>query len=404
MVHVKEETLIGREIEADSMTPTAFERKDIWEKHQTVLGAPIKTSGTLFVENNERSANVSCDLIEWEEVIDKDRADKLLGTSKSNRRLNKAHMKRLETDIINDRFLGWAFGEPIQVSGNWHDDNYHLMNGHHRLEAIKDSGISVKLKFKYGIPYPLISLMDQVRSRSANDNLKMRGIGDVDNKASTLKLLGKLFVAEDFGSTVGKRISAPHTYMLMYDLLEDEIENAHLKAKKYSSLLRGSSVGTTTMMIMLFDRLAKNHSLLEGFLEGPPESSRISTNDYWGTLLNKRCCSNKTIEEQLEVSCKHPLHKLADRIASRDAEGIDATERKDWHAVWMYEGWLLYTKGITESKQDNYKVRKIKDKTSRVPKYLAPKRVKDIWTDVCHDTRQLFPDIEVLAISLVSGE
>ena len=385
MLQQKNENLKGQDLVDANRTAVSDEREDIWTRYNKVISVPERTTETVLVEDKSDTYMVDCDFIEWEEVINGERATELLSTSKINRNILKAHVIRIATDIRNDRYHGSVFGEPIQVSGNWHEDNWRLMNGHHRLEAIKDSGTQVKLKFKQGIPYPLMSLMDQSRSRSTNDNLTMQGIGGVSDKASALKLLCKIYIPNGWQSKGGKRIAVPQVYNKVYHLLKDDIERSYRFSKEYSSLLRGSTVGATMVMVMLFDRLSKDMD----------EDANISTREYWQTLLKKTCCAN-----EMTTDCSHPLHKLSKRMDSVDADAIDNQALKDWHAVWMYEGWLLYVEGIIDAKRNDIPIQRTDKKTGI--KLALPKKIPLLWQELCSVVARAFPELKEVRTSLVS--
>ena len=373
-------------------------RRDFW--HNLILKAKDRSYREAHVDVKTQGVvtSVNCSLADWTQEVNQELAIKMLETSKGNRSHAKAHSGRLEGDMANDEWYGDVIGGSVMVSGNWYEDNYHLMDGHHRLESIKDVDKPIKVRVTQGVPYPLIVNMDQSKPRSPNDNLKMMQVSSGSEKMSTIKLLYKLLVGERFRSQIGKRVASNRTYIDMYSELDSEIDSAHRRAKAICKELgQGWTIGTITLMVMLFDRFAKTSENLKTNLPNGVIKD-ADPNVYWATLTTKLCCNERSASDISQgLACKHPLHRLLNKMHSANTARLDREERKDYVTIWMYESWLLFEDNVESIRQQGYYSGK--GKTKKIPDKLY-----QIWNEACLATSQVFPELAFLKAKFTASE
>jgi hypothetical protein len=94
-------------------------------------------------------------------------AKKWLATNQDNRKLSEAHVRKLARDMSNDDFPN--LGETIKF-----DTEGHLIDGQHRLEAVKLSKKTIEFFVVEGIAREHRYRMDKVRPRKVSDQLTMQ--------------------------------------------------------------------------------------------------------------------------------------------------------------------------------------------------------------------------------------
>lgn len=97
-------------------------------------------------------------------------AQKYLDTQVLNRKLNPDWVAALARSIEKGEWI--LDGNSIKM-----DDNGHLIDGQHRLQAVVLSGMTVEMEVKSGFPSDAINVIDTfTRPRSMSDILTLRGI------------------------------------------------------------------------------------------------------------------------------------------------------------------------------------------------------------------------------------
>jgi hypothetical protein len=110
-------------------------------------------------------------------------ARKWLKTNIDNRKLSEAHVRKLARDMSNDDFPNLA--ETIKF-----DTEGHLIDGQHRLEAVKLSGKTVEFFVAENIPREHRYRMDKVRPRKVSDQLTMQyRIPSAQMAAATVRII-----------------------------------------------------------------------------------------------------------------------------------------------------------------------------------------------------------------------
>jgi hypothetical protein len=103
------------------------------------------------------------------EVIDADRALELLEMNTNNRPVNKDNVAKLARDLSSGDFF--FNGDTIRIS-----DSGEILDGQHRLMAIRDSGIPAPFLVVDGIMSEALKTIDQGKSRTVRDVITLRGV------------------------------------------------------------------------------------------------------------------------------------------------------------------------------------------------------------------------------------
>lgn len=112
------------------------------------------------------------DMYSRTEYITPQRAAALLSTSRGNRKIRQYNKVKLKNALLNGEFQLTHQGIAI-------DENGHLIDGHHRLEALVETGIGARLYVTYNAPRS--AYIDTNSLRSFSDSLYMSGIIDANN-------------------------------------------------------------------------------------------------------------------------------------------------------------------------------------------------------------------------------
>lgn len=110
-------------------------------------------------------------------------AKKWLATNTDNRRVSPGWVSKLARDMRNGQFPN--VGETIKF-----DEEGHLIDGQHRLEALVEAGVTVEFFVIEGIPREDRFKMDKNRRRSASDELTMgHGIPSAKSAQAVTRLV-----------------------------------------------------------------------------------------------------------------------------------------------------------------------------------------------------------------------
>jgi hypothetical protein len=101
-------------------------------------------------------------------------ATEMLTRNDENRPIDRGRVKHLRDAIQRGEWL--VSHQGIAFAGSWTDSR--LLDGQHRLEAIRQSGQTVRLLVFENVPRETFSVMDTGRSRTASTVLAMQGEHD----------------------------------------------------------------------------------------------------------------------------------------------------------------------------------------------------------------------------------
>jgi hypothetical protein len=159
------------------------------------------------------------------ETITPDMARLYLESSAGNRALKQAKIWSLKRDMIGGRFV--PNGESIIFS-----DDGTLIDGHHRLSACRDSGVTIQSIVVWGVSYSAKKTVDTGASRTSGDHLSLDGIKNSNNLSAVINILLSL--------SAGRPRSANPSTSEIYDFISQypDIHDAATFAstKAYSRL------------------------------------------------------------------------------------------------------------------------------------------------------------------------
>ncbi|MET7556955.1 hypothetical protein [Streptomyces albidoflavus] len=110
-------------------------------------------------------------------------ASEMLTRNRENRPMDKGRVTHLREAILRGEWL--VSHQGIAFSGSW--SNSRLLDGQHRLEAIRQSEQTVSVLVFENVPAETFSVMDTGRSRTASTVLAMQGEHDASLLAAAIR-------------------------------------------------------------------------------------------------------------------------------------------------------------------------------------------------------------------------
>ncbi len=114
-------------------------------------------------------------------------AEELLQSSRGNRKIKASHLKNMVKVM-----LAGEWPENIQSNTISFDSRGRLADGHHRLNAIIKSGVTLLLNLEYGLSDHDIKFLDCGKSRSYADYLTLKGRQQTRSMAAVIKMVHDL--------------------------------------------------------------------------------------------------------------------------------------------------------------------------------------------------------------------
>lgn len=130
-------------------------------------------------------------------------AERLLQSNPRNRSVSERHVAKLQREIEGGR---WKLnGDAIRIS------NGILLDGQHRLEAVRRSGLPIESLVIVGLGDEVFDTIDVGRNRTAGDTLSIRGELNSPRLAATLRfvnqhLIGKPATRGNYSTTEVEKI------------------------------------------------------------------------------------------------------------------------------------------------------------------------------------------------------
>lgn len=116
------------------------------------------------------------------ELITPDKARKYLAYNTNNRNLRKAHVEKIASDIKNGR---WVYNSATIV---FNGDGT-LLDGQHRLAAIIDANMPVKVAVARGVAKAAMPTIDANIARTGSDAIRLVGISHAHRVAAAARML-----------------------------------------------------------------------------------------------------------------------------------------------------------------------------------------------------------------------
>lgn len=160
------------------------------------------------------------------QVISKEMADRLLSTNPRNRSIKKMKVEKYKRDIILGRF-------EITHQGIGIDEYGKLIDGHHRLKAISETGVPVKLFVVYNAVES--RYIDQGANRTDRDGMYMSGMIEKDSIEYNQLVfpLCSFIILRNLGE-IKNRMSGATEKDIVYKKFSSVIDPVICIAKKYS--------------------------------------------------------------------------------------------------------------------------------------------------------------------------
>lgn len=181
----------------------------------------MKEEGTMAVELHSDHAAEGVDVPRCQpERVTPEKAAAMLSTSAGNRRIVPSRVEEWAAEM---RAGSWRLGPTIEV-----DTDGHLINGHHRLQAVVKVGFPVEFMVMRGVSPDAVDVVDNGRARSFGDVLAMRGVPDASYKATVtlmLRLYDKMTRISDAPSTTKSRTNR-QAQLAAWERYQEEVEAA----------------------------------------------------------------------------------------------------------------------------------------------------------------------------------
>ena len=247
-------------------------------------------------------------------------AERLLKTSVGNRVTKSKGRWRLIHDMERDEYKAHLF-DPIRF--NTKDQ---LMDGHHRLIAITESGVPQIMQCLYGYTKDDMLSFDQNKGRTVADTLKINGKANPIKRASVIAWIYTTIHSD----SIGRQVSKPGSKdaMRISDYFSDDLWQAqiHWYDNNVKSTF-GLPSGPIITLRLLYDIVN-------------PEMSE----DFWdGVFLGK----DNTYLDENKGDARNALHTKLVKM-HRELRKPN-TLRKEWTPSevmrWVHYAWMRYEAG-----------------------------------------------------------
>lgn len=208
--------------------------------------------------------------LNWELITPKKAEEWLNTLNTNNRTLREGVAEKYAADMRNGRWL--PNPEPIQFF-----EDGSLADGQHRLWAIVESGVSIRMVVARGVPREAALAINTGLTRTLSDNLKIAGEGSYSNT-----LIAMASVVHH-----GRRNNRGGSYDERYEIMKrylDHLQWAENKmpTKRYvRNAIVGSAVARAHMYERDLDRLSQFCEILAtGLAQGERDSACIALRNY----------------------------------------------------------------------------------------------------------------------------
>lgn len=180
-------------------------------------------------------------------------ADRLLENNVRNRSLRRGYVEKLAAAMERGEWI--VNGEPIQVACDGT-----LLNGQHRLHAVRESGVTIRALLVTGLPLDSQRSMDTGTRRTLSDVLALHEETDTVNLAATLGLLYRFRNGHRLNNS-GR--SAPTPQEALELLQREPAVRSMLSIGRHVHRTTGMRVSVVTVLAYLFEEAA--HGTGEAF-------------------------------------------------------------------------------------------------------------------------------------------
>lgn len=188
------------------------------------------------------------------ETITATRAKELLTRNSINRQLKPHRVAAIKNDIKNNNFRLTHQG----IALDWHGN---ILDGQHRLVAIAETGIPVKIYVTYNCDPAIFNVIDSGSPRNSADVLKVLGADNHATAASAIRLVlwaqnRYAIAASPFGKVAKAKFNVTNTQISTFYEENSEKINCYTRFTKQFYKKAGSLVlpSAATAFLFLLDK------------------------------------------------------------------------------------------------------------------------------------------------------
>jgi len=245
------------------------------------------------------------------EKIDKKKADEFLKNNGINRKITRANVDFIKSEIKAGKFV--INGSSIVIS-----ENGKLIDGQHRLLAISELNTEFNMVVVRNVKESVFSTIDNGKSRTAADVLSSKQIPNSSAVASAIKRIIEEFDSNRKTTKNGTSNLSNTEVLEFYYKNSTELDETILKCLRlYQSQIKVITVSVATAMIFLLGRenKTKAYSFIRELFTGDKES-----NSNAAMTLRKRLINNKIEGKKLNNSNLRALFTIAFRAYKNDRD------------------------------------------------------------------------------------
>lgn len=237
-------------------------------------------------------------------TIDKELASEMLSTSTRNRKTATSHLERLKQLMVQNAYENLY--DPICF-----DYNGVLIDGHHRLMALRDTDKTHQFLVIEGYPPYAFWVMDQVKPRTAIDQLTIEQVPLAGIKSKALKMLYRLDHSFSRSSE-----TAPTNFLLgKYNELHDMTDACTKAHEDY--VTEKWKDGPTALLRYIYEGIDEDKANMFWDQAKDPDSADGNPS---GTLRKKL---------------------LSEMGKADETSGNRAIRANSW-TIWVHDAWMHY--------------------------------------------------------------
>lgn len=261
------------------------------------------------------------------EKIGKTEADYILQNNNMNRKMTRANVDYIKSEIESGKFV--INGSSIVIS----EDGV-LLDGQHRLKAISELNVELNMIVVRNAKKDVFSTIDSGKTRNAGDVLSSEKIPNANVIASSIKRIIEEFSSKRKTSKNGA-IKLSNTEVLeFYKGHREKLQDITLKCLRlYQSQIKVTTVSVAVAMVFLFERedAKKAFPFIREVYTGNKE-----TDSNAALTLRKRLINNKIEGKHMNDGVLRALFLIAFR-AYKDGRDISKIQRSGNLSQYLFK-------------------------------------------------------------------
>jgi hypothetical protein len=228
---------------------------------------------------------------------------------KRNRKINQAWVEKLKVILLAGRF----HGEIARAVFDWDGD---MRDSQHRLTAIAETGVVVKMDVKFGVNPAAFPAMDVGLRRTAGQNLDLAGVRHGHTMAAVIRL----------------------QYRIEYDGLSPDDEEVFLRGEELSDDIMLTAF-VCAKKLRAKKKVIESSAALAYRLIATGSPNAIRLDAFWARLVIG--------DELAQNSPIFKLRELFDRDRDVKARKVHQFMTQTRHAAWIILAWNAWVQGRT---------------------------------------------------------